>query len=580
LKDGFVRVAAGVPEIRVADCEYNASQVIALMEQAAEQSVKVLVLPELCITGCTCDDLFWQDVLLDGAWDALEKIAAASEGLQLLTVAGLPMKGEGGLYNCAALIYGGEARAFVPKCRLTMEERCWFAPGDGDEKPFFCSLLPDVTLAVAFGPDVEGVDADLILSPSADPEWSGRGTDRRRRLAEYSLRHGCTVVRATAGEGESTTDLVYGGHALIVSGGEVQAERRFSTGLTICEADVRRCPAQEVSAKEKNASVSATPFLPQAEEGLEEILTIAALGLKQRLKHTRATAAVIGLSGGLDSTLAMLITAHAFDLLGWNRKGIVAVTMPCFGTTDRTRSNAEKLAEELETTLHTIDISAAVRQHFADIGQPLDDYSVTFENGQARERTQVLMDVANKLGGLVIGTGDLSELALGWCTYNGDHMSMYAVNSGIPKTLVRRLVEFCEQRATGSLEAVLRDILDTPVSPELLPPRDGEISQRTEDLVGPYELHDFYLYYAVGKGVCPRKVLELAEQVFAGAYDRNVLLKWLKNFYRRFFSQQFKRSCLPDGPKVVPLSLSPRVGWRMPSDAVAALWLKELEESD
>ena len=577
MRGGIVKVAAGTPKIRVADCAYNAARIIALMHRAAEQGADVLVLPELCVTGCTCGDLFRQDVLLDGAWDALEAIAAASKGLELLTVVGLPMKGEGGLYNCAALVYKGQTRAFVPKQELTTEERRWFVPGDGDEGAFFCSLLPGVTLAVAFPGEEEHRKADVILSPGADPEWSGRGERRRFRLRFASAKANCAIVRATAGEGESTTDLVFGGHRLIVNRGVVAEEDRFDTGLTVCDVDLQAPPAKELPKAEKFARESSTPFLPQTEEGLEEVLTIAALGLKQRLAHTRAAVAVIGLSGGLDSTLAALITARAFDLLGRDRTEIVTVTMPCFGTTNRTRSNAEKLAEALGTTLKIIDISASVRQHFADIGQMMSDHSVTFENGQARERTQVLMDVANQLGGLVIGTGDLSELALGWCTYNGDHMSMYAVNSGIPKTLVRRLVEHLAQKARASLAAVLQDILDTPVSPELLPPQEGKIIQRTEDLVGPYELHDFYLYHAVGKGVRPRRLLELACQTLGDRYDRETLLKWLNRFYRRFFAQQFKRSCMPDGPRVTEVSLSPRGGWAMPSDAVASLWLNELE---
>ena len=577
MENRIVKLAAGVPAIRVADCEHNAAAIIGLMQRAAEQGAKVLVLPELCITGSTCGDLFLQDTLLDGAWEALEQIAEASTDLPLLTVVGLPMKGEGGLYNCAALVSGGKARAFVPKYSLTREERRWFTPGDGDEIPFFTSLLPGVSLRVAFSGE-EPEDADLILSPAADPEWSGRGESRRREVERLSAGKGCTVVRATAGEGESTTDLVFGGHCLIVGGGKVLAEHRFETGLTVCEADVSRRPAEEVCVEEEPFEVSPAPFLPDGKEGLEEILTIAALGLKKRLEHTRAPAAVIGLSGGLDSTLAILTTARAFDLLSRDRKGIVAITMPCFGTTRRTKSNAEKLAEELGAELKIIDIGAAVRQHFADIGHEMGDHSVTFENAQARERTQVLMDVANQVGGLVIGTGDLSELALGWCTYNGDHMSMYAVNGGIPKTLMRHLVAYEAERLGGSLAEVLRDILDTPVSPELLPPKDGEIAQKTEDLVGPYELHDFYLYYAIGKNFRPRRVLELAEQALGDRYDREALLKWLNNFYRRFFSQQFKRSCMPDGPRVLELSLSPRGSWNMPSDGVAALWLKELEE--
>ena len=575
MKDGFVKVAAGTPRIRVADCGYNAEQIIALMNQAAEQGAKVLVLPELCVTGATCGDLFLQDVLLDGAWAALEDIALVSAGLELLTVVGLPMKGEGGVYNCAALVWGGEARAFVPKWGLTQEERRWFAPGDGDERDFHCSLLPGISVRVAFGGEQPG-EAKLILSPAADPEQSGRGESRRCLLSGASHRLRCAIVRATAGEGESTTDHVFGGHRLIANNGALLAEGRFDCGLTVGEIDLNAQPTEPVREAEPE-TVSPEPFLPKTEEGLEEILTIAALGLKKRLEHTHAPAAVIGLSGGLDSTLAILTTARAFDLLGRDRKDIVAITMPCFGTTARTKSNAEQLAEELGATLKIIDIGAAVRQHFADIGHDIEDHSVTFENAQARERTQVLMDVANQLGGLVIGTGDLSELALGWCTYNGDHMSMYAVNGGIPKTLMRHLVAYEAQRAGEGLARVLRDILDTPVSPELLPPKDGEIAQRTEDLVGPYELHDFYLYYAVCRGFRPRKVFRLAKQTLGGTYDDATLLKWLKNFYRRFFSQQFKRSCMPDGPQVTELSMSPRGGWQMPSDGVAALWLKELE---
>ena len=576
----FVTAAVGVPKIRVADCAYNAAQIVGLMKQAAEQGVKLLVLPELCITGSTCGDLFWQDTLLDGAWDGLEAIAAASRELELLTVAGLPMKGEGGIYNCAAVVYGGAARAFAVKRALTLEQRRWFLPGDGDEKPFFCSLLPGVTMAVDFGGET-GSRADLILSPAADPEWSGRGNSRRSELLRRSEVEGCVILRATAGEGESTTDEVYGGHSLIVSRGRLLAERRFETGLAVCEVELCKAVSAQLSFEDcggEEEPLSAAPFLPKTQEGLEEILTIAALGLKKRLEHTGAPAVVIGLSGGLDSTLAILTTARAFDLLGRPRSGIIAITMPCFGTTRRTRSNAEKLAEELGAQLRVVDITAAVRRHFEDIGHDERDHSVTYENAQARERTQVLMDVANQVGGLVIGTGDLSELALGWCTYNGDHMSMYAVNGGIPKTLMRHLVAYEADRSDAGLAGVLRDILDTPVSPELLPSEDGEIAQKTEDLVGPYELHDFYLYYALLRRNRPRRVLELAEETFAGIYERPVLLKWLNSFYRRFFSQQFKRSCMPDGPRVLELSLSPRGGWQMPSDGVAALWLKELEE--
>ena len=403
--------------------------------------------------------------------------------------------------------------------------------------------------------------------------------------------------------GESSTDLVFAGHNMIAENGALLAERRFDTGLTVSEIDLGRLAfdrrkmntfastdeefwwhefSLELSDTSLTRPISPTPFIPSDEahraERCEEILTIAALGLKKRLEHTNASCAVVGLSGGLDSTLAILITAKAFDLLGRDRKGILAVTRPCFGTTRRTRSNAELLAEELGTDFREVNIGKAVEQHFADIGQSMDDQSVTFENAQARERTQVLMDLANQKGGLVIGTGDLSELALGWATYNGDHMSMYAVNASIPKTLVRHLVAWEADRLGGRIGDVLRDILDTPVSPELLPPKDGEIAQKTEDLVGPYELHDFFLYYAIRWGFPPRKVFRLAVYALGDRYDRETLLKWLKNFYRRFFSQQFKRSCLPDGPKVGSVALSPRGDWRMPSDAAAKLWLDELEE--
>jgi len=392
-------------------------------------------------------------------------------------------------------------------------------------------------------------------------------------------------VCADAGEGESTTDQVFGGHDLIAANGVVLAERRFETGLICAELNVAELTGtvnENVPADSgRDLKIKADPFIPceeEREERFEEILTIAALGLKKRLEHTRCGKAVIGLSGGLDSTLAILTTVRAYDLLGWDRKGILAVTMPCFGTTARTRSNAELLAEGLGTDFTTVDIGASVKQHFADSWHDMEDLSVTLKNAQARERTQVLMDLANKLGGMVIGAGDLSELALGWCTYNGDQMSMYSVNGGIPKTLMRHLVAFEAENAGGRLAEVLCDILNTPVSPELLPPKDGEIAQKTEDLVGPYELHDFFIYYALRHGFRPRKVLRLAQYALGSSYDREEMIKWLKSFYRRFFSQQFKRSSMPDGPAVGMLSLSPRGGLAMPSDAVASLWLKEVEE--
>ena len=631
MKDGFIKVAAGTPKIRVADCDYNAEQIIALIREAAARGVKVLALPELCVTGYTCGDLFLQDALLDGAERALERILEETKELDLLTAVGLPVRDENKLYNCAAVIHKGEILGLAPKSCIPnfgeFYEARWFASGrDCNEavwlcggwvdmssrRLFNCYTLPELTVGVEICEDLWAADppstvlaragATLILNLSASDEVAGKANYRRKLVSGQSARLLCAYIYADAGEGESSTDMVFAGHNIIAENGSILAEKRFETGLTVSEIDVRRLTYErrrmntfiaesggtatihfdlEPCDTTLTRPVSPTPFIPEdpehRAERCEEILKIAALGLKKRLEHTNASCAVVGLSGGLDSTLAVLITTMAFDMLGRDRKGILAVTMPCFGTTKRTRSNAELLAAELGADFREINIGDAVKQHFTDIGQSMDDHSVTFENAQARERTQVLMDLANQRGGLVIGTGDLSELALGWATYNGDHMSMYGVNASIPKTLVRHLVAYEADRLGGRAGEVLRDILDTPVSPELLPPRDGEIAQKTEDLVGPYELHDFFLYYAVRWGFPPRKVFRLAAYAFGDRYDRETVLKWLKNFYRRFFSQQFKRSCLPDGPKVGSVALSPRGDWRMPSDAVSALWLKELE---
>ena len=633
MKDGFIKAAAGTPNIRVADCQYNAGQIIALMKEAAAQGVKVLALPELCVTGYTCGDLFLQDTLLDGAERALERILEETKELDMLTAVGMPLRHEYELYNCAAVIHKGEILGLVPKTYLPnyseFYEQRWFVSGGdlrdygslaGQKPPMYsrmllkCASLPELVIGVEVCEDLWAADppstalaragATLILNLSASDEVAGKAAYRRQMVSGQSARLLCGYVYADAGEGESTTDLVFAGHNMIAENGTILAEKRFQTGLTVSEIDVNRLAYErrrnttftgkkdldlywysvlqlELSDTALTRPVSPTPFIPEnpeyRAERCEEILKIAALGLKKRLEHTGASCAVVGLSGGLDSTLAILITAMAFDMLGRDRKGILAVTMPCFGTTKRTRSNAELLAVELGTDFREVNIGGAVKQHFADIGQSMDDQSVTFENAQARERTQVLMDLANQRGGLVIGTGDLSELALGWATYNGDHMSMYGVNASIPKTLVRHLVAYKADRLGGRAGEVLRDILDTPVSPELLPPKDGEIAQKTEDLVGPYELHDFFLYYAIRWGFPPRKVFRLAVYALGDRYGRETLLKWLKNFYRRFFSQQFKRSCLPDGPKVGSVALSPRGDWRMPSDAAAKLWLDELE---
>ena len=641
MKDGFICVAAGTPKIRVADCRFNAEQIFTMMREADKQGVKILALPELCLTGYTCGDLFLQDALLDGAAEGLRTILEATRHLEVLTALGMPVRAGGKLFNCAVVIQKGRVLAIVPKTFLPnygeFYEMRWFQSGaDCGEEPELldgvlasagcgvgqcvidCPAVPGLKVGVEICEDLWASDppsrrlaeagATVILNLSASNGVVGKAAYRRQLVAGQSGRLCCGYVYADAGEGESTTDLVFTGHNMIAENGAMLAEHRFAAGLTIAGIDVQRltgerrrltpfpvsgagagmyrCKAEFTPCLTKiRRYVSPTPFIPEnaADRAgrCEEILTIAALGLKKRLEHTGARAAVVGLSGGLDSTLALLITALAMGMLHRPASDVVAITMPCFGTTDRTKNNAVLLAGRMGATLRTIPIGDAVRGHFRDIGHDPDRRDVTYENAQARERTQVLMDVANELGGLVVGTGDLSELALGWATYNGDHMSMYSVNASIPKTLVRHLVDYVARdnlEKDEELTHVLEDILDTPVSPELLPAVQGQITQRTEDLVGPYELHDFFLYYVIRWGFGPQKILRLAETAFHRTYSREVILKWLKIFYRRFFVQQFKRSCLPDGPKVGSVALSPRGDWRMPSDAVARLWLEELEE--
>ena len=641
MKDGFICVAAGTPKIRVADCRHNAEQIFTMMREADKQGVKILALPELCLTGYTCGDLFLQDTLLDGAAEGLRTILEATRHLEVLTALGMPVRAGGKLYNCAVVIQKGEILAVAPKTYLPnygeFYEKRWFESGEGldghmsvslpaadsattytglGQSIIDCPAVPGLKVGVEICEDLWAPDppsrrlaeagATVILNLSASNEVVGKAAYRRQLAVGQSGRLCCGYVYADAGEGESTTDLVFAGHNMIAENGAMLAESRFTAGLTIADIDVQRLtyerrrltpfPALRDTGlcwseaeftpcvTKIRRYVSPTPFIPEnaADRAgrCEEILTIAALGLKKRLEHTGARTAVVGLSGGLDSTLALLITALAMGMLHRPASDIVAVTMPCFGTTDRTKNNAVLLAERMGAALRTIPIGDTVRSHFRDIGHDPDVHDVTYENAQARERTQVLMDVANETGGLVIGTGDLSELALGWATYNGDHMSMYGVNASIPKTLVRHLVDYAARdnlKKDEELTHVLEDILDTPVSPELLPAVQGQIVQRTEDLVGPYELHDFFLYYALRWGFGPRKILRLAELAFHRAYSREVILKWLKSFYRRFFVQQFKRSCLPDGPKVGSVALSPRGDWRMPSDAAARLWLEELE---
>ena len=635
MQDGFVKIAAATPDLRVADCAYNASEIIKQAKQAAAKGAHLVVFPELCLTGYTCGDLFLQQTLLDGALAALETVCRETAGLNAAVVVGLPLMQQGKLFNVAAVLCGGKIEGLVPKQFIPnyseFYEARHFVSGagvpfqtvsllgqdtlfaGGEPLVFQCADMPEFTLGVEICEDLWVADppstrlaqagATVIVNLSASDEIIGKASYRRDLVRQQSARLLCAYLYADAGFGESTQDLVFAGHDLIAENGALLAESRlFDRGVIYADIDVQRLTHERrrmntftvehspmVAALEIQPGANAladrtfprTPFVPAnkalRDERCEEILTLQATGLATRLRHTHARTAVVGLSGGLDSTLALIVLVHAFDMLGLDRKGILAVTMPCFGTTARTKGNAEKLADAYGVTLQTVDIKAAVDQHFSDIGQSKDDLSVTFENGQARMRTLVLMNLANKNGGMVVGTGDLSELALGWATYNGDHMSMYGVNASIPKTLVRYLVAYEADRAIGELSDVLYDVLDTPVSPELLPPKDGEISQKTEDLVGPYELHDFFLYYMLRFGYPPRKIYRIARKTFAGAYDDATIKKWLVTFIRRFFTQQFKRSCLPDGPKVGTVTLSPRGDWRMPSDACAALWLEQAE---
>ncbi len=634
MKDGFITVATATPQVAVADCEANAQAILACINEMAAAHAKVMVLPELCITGYTCSDLFWQTKLLDEAEAALSVIAEESRQVDALIAVGMPLRVAGKLLNVAAILCRGKVLGFVPKVNLPAYNEFYetrhFTSGSadmgtvqfgGEEIPvgtnllFSCENVVDLCVAaelcedlwVPNPPSVQHAlaGASVICNLSASDEMVGKGSYRRDLVAGQSARLVCAYLYATAGEGESTTDLVFGGQNLIAENGTVLAESTtFENEINAATIDVQRLaserrrmstfPAAEskeyreisfalVEEETKLARFfDADPFVPsnadQLSDRCEEILNIQALGLKKRLAHTHAKSAVVGISGGLDSTLALLVTARAFDMLGLPRKGIVAVTMPGFGTTDRTYNNAVAMIKSLGATFKEVPIAKAVMQHFADIDHDASIHDVTYENSQARERTQILMDIANQANGFVIGTGDLSELALGWATYNGDHMSMYAVNASVPKTLVRHLVRhYADTSADEVLAGVLYDVLDTPVSPELLPPEDGAISQKTEDLVGPYELHDFFLYQMLRMCFPPAKIYRVAKEAFAGRYSNETILKWLRTFYWRFFSQQFKRSCLPDGPKVGSVAVSPRGDLRMPSDACVSAWIKEVE---
>lgn len=635
MEQGFVKVAAVTPKIKVADTKYNGEVICAEIKKAAEQGAKVIVLPELCITGYTCSDLFLQEKLLRAAKEELLRIAVFCETVDAIVFVGLPFAWDGKLYNVAAAINKGKILGLVPKIYLPnyneFYEARHFTRGKekaelvclkeetevlfGSDLLFTCESMPDLKIGVELCEDLWTVQppsirharngASVIVNLSASNELTGKSAYRRELVKTQSARLLCGYIYASAGEGESTQDVVYSGHNLIAENGTVLkeavpfsgegivseidvtrliAERRRMTTFELEESEYKKIPfSVQKEQIELTRPVDPMPFVPSGASDrnarCEEILAIQAHGLKKRLEHTHCKVAVIGISGGLDSTLALLVTVRAFDLLGMDHGQIKAVTMPGFGTTDRTYDNAVKLIRNLGADFIEVDIKDAVNIHFRDIGQDPSVHDVTYENGQARERTQILMDIANKSGGMVIGTGDLSELALGWATYNGDHMSMYAVNASVPKTLVRHLVRYyADTCGNQTLEQVLLDVLDTPVSPELLPPEEGKISQKTEDLVGPYELHDFFLYHMLRQGETPAKVYRLAKLAFLGTYEDAVILKWLKTFYRRFFAQQFKRSCLPDGPKVGSVAVSPRGDLRMPSDACGTIWLQEIEE--
>lgn len=635
MEQGFLKIAAVTPKIKVADPEYNADEIIRLLEEAEKSGARIAVFPELCLSGYTCADLFLQDILLRSCEEQLIRIVEETDDFDILSFIGLPVEKDGKLYNAAAVIHQGNVLAFIPKANIPSYAEFYegrhFTPGNRAPEPFLFGewevpfgtdilfqngdSLPELVLAAEICEDVWVADtpgtshtlagANVLVNLSASDEAVGKDTYREMLVKSASARLLSAYIYSSAGEGESSSDLVFGGHNLIAENGVMLAQSElFTTGILYADIDVRRLCMErrkmntfpradrsgyvvvpfelEDTQTELTRKFEPLPFVPQdtamREKRCEQILSIQAMGLKKRYEHTGCKTAVLGISGGLDSTLALLVTVRAFDLLSLPRRDIVCVTLPCFGTTDRTYENACRLTEALGCTLKEIDIKAAVSAHFRDIGQDENCHDVTYENAQARERTQVLMDVANRMGGLVIGTGDMSELALGWATYNADHMSMYGVNAGVPKTLVRHLVKYYADTCDDEvITKVLEDVLDTPVSPELLPPVDGVISQKTEDLVGPYELHDFFLYYALRFGYEPAKIYRIAQIAFRNTYNKETILKWLKTFYTRFFSQQFKRSCLPDGPKVGSVAVSPRGDLRMPSDACARLWKEQVE---
>lgn len=632
MKDGFIKVAAATPKIKVADPAYNTEEILKIIDETEKNGASILVFSELTISGYTCGDLFLQQPLLTECKNQLLRIVKATENKSMLVVVGCPIVIKQKLYNCAVVISDGSILGIVPKIHLPnysefyelrhftsgegLEEDLWFGEEFGYvnvavNQLFKCKEIPELVVACEICEDLwvplppstyhAMAGATVICNPSASVETTTKESYRRSLVSNQSARLLAAYIYADAGEGESTQDVVYSGHHLICENGSVLAEaKRFTNEIIYADIDVQKLAAerrkmtsfpggqtddyfeQEFSLEVKENKITRTfpkaPFVPdnqdERDKRCDEILSLQSMGLKKRLEHTNCKHAVVGISGGLDSTLAVLVTARAFDLLDIPRENLICVTMPCFGTTDRTYQNAVSLIKELGATLKEVRIEKAVRQHFADIGHDENNHDVTYENSQARERTQILMDMANQYNGMVIGTGDMSELALGWATYNGDHMSMYAVNCSVPKTLVRYLVlYYAETTENKKLSEVLMDVLDTPVSPELLPPVDGVISQKTEDLVGPYELHDFFLYYMLRFGFPKAKLYRMAKLTFDGVYDDETIKKWLDKFYWRFFSQQFKRSCLPDGPKVGSVAVSPRGDLRMPSDASPTAWL-------
>lgn len=632
MKDGFIKVAAATPKIKVADPAYNTEEILKIIDETEKNGASILVFSELTISGYTCGDLFLQQPLLTECKNQLLRIVKATENKSMLVVVGCPIVIKQKLYNCAVVISDGSILGIVPKTHLPnysefyelrhftsgegLEEDLWFGEEFGYvnvavNQLFKCKEIPELVVACEICEDLwvplppstyhAMAGATVICNPSASVETTTKESYRRSLVSNQSARLLAAYIYADAGEGESTQDVVYSGHHLICENGSVLAEaKRFTNEIIYADIDVQKLAAerrkmtsfpggqtddyfeQEFSLEVKENKITRTfpkaPFVPdnqdERDKRCDEILSLQSMGLKKRLEHTNCKHAVVGISGGLDSTLAVLVTARAFDLLDIPRENLICVTMPCFGTTERTYQNAVSLIKELGATLKEVRIEKAVRQHFADIGHDENNHDVTYENSQARERTQILMDMANQYNGMVIGTGDMSELALGWATYNGDHMSMYAVNCSVPKTLVRYLVlYYAETTENKKLSEVLMDVLDTPVSPELLPPVDGVISQKTEDLVGPYELHDFFLYYMLRFGFPKSKLYRMAKLTFDGVYDDETIKKWLDKFYWRFFSQQFKRSCLPDGPKVGSVAVSPRGDLRMPSDASPTAWI-------